>query len=137
MLLRPGDNPNDCAQQYSCPNPTVLLDNFNPISNFYVDVGAGGPAPFTFTAVSNASWLALSPAKGSISPSAAEQRVFASVSDWSKLSAGQNFATVTFNAVASGQPDLAVPVMFVVTKNSVPSGFKGDFSLQPRHRYIC
>ena len=115
---------------YSCPNPTVFMDNFNPISNFYVDVGAGGPAPFTFTAVSNASWLTLSPSKGSISPNAPEQRVFASVSNWSKLSAGQNFATVTFTAVASGQPNLSVPVMFVVTKNAVPSGFKGNFLLK-------
>lgn len=124
---RPGDNPNDCAQMYSCPNPTVTFDNFNPIPNFYVDVGSGGPASFTFTAASNASWLTLSPAKGSISSTAPEQRVFASVKDWSKLSSGDNTAVITFTATASGQPDLSVPVTFVATKNTLPSEFKGEF----------
>ncbi|KAF9481597.1 hypothetical protein BDN70DRAFT_517933 [Pholiota conissans] len=121
----PGDNPNQCAQGYGCPPPSITLDNFSPISNRYIDVGSGGPAPFTFTATSNVSWLTLSPAKGSISPTAPEQRVFASVTDWSKLSAGVNSAQITFTATSSGQPPLSVPVMFYATKNSPSSGFKG------------
>lgn len=126
IFHRPGDNPNQCAQGYSCPPPSITLDNFSPISNRYIDVGAGGPAPFTFTTSSNVSWLTLTPAKGSISPNAPEQRVFISVPDWSKLSAGLNSAQITFTATSSGQPALAVPVMFYATKNAPASGFKGE-----------
>ncbi|KAH9476877.1 hypothetical protein JR316_0010793 [Psilocybe cubensis] len=121
----PGDNPNQCAQGYSCPPPSVTLDNFSPIADRYFDVGAGGPTPFTFTATSNVTWLKLTPAKGSISPSAPEQRVIASVTDWSKLSAGSNSAQITFTATATGQAPLVVPVMFFAVKNTPPSGFKG------------
>ncbi|TFK36601.1 hypothetical protein BDQ12DRAFT_667737 [Crucibulum laeve] len=121
----PGDNPNQCAQGYSCPPPSISMDSFSSPSNRYIDVGAGGPIPFTFTATSNASWLTLSPSKGSISPSSPEQRVFASIADWSKLSAGSNSAIITFKATATGQPDLSVTVMFNAQKNTVSSGFKG------------
>ncbi|KDR78329.1 hypothetical protein GALMADRAFT_138431 [Galerina marginata CBS 339.88] len=121
----PGDNPNQCSQGYSCPPPTVTVDNFSPIVDRYIDVGAGGPTPFTFTVTGNVTWLKFSTSKGSISPSTPEQRVFVSVADWSKLSAGSNFAQVTFTATASGQPALAVPVMVVAVKNTPSSGFKG------------
>ncbi|KAF8176262.1 hypothetical protein BJ912DRAFT_1024351 [Pholiota molesta] len=107
----PGDNPNQCAQGYSCPPPSITLDNFSPISNRYIDVGAGGPAPFTFTTSSNVSWLT--------------QRVFISVPDWSKLSAGVNSAQITFTATSSSQPALAVPVMFYATKNTQQADSKG------------
>jgi hypothetical protein len=121
----PGDNPNDCAQQYSCPNPTVTLDNFSPITDFYFDVGAGGPAPFTFTVTSNVTWLTFSASKGSISPDAPEQRVFVSVANWDDLDAGSNEAEITFTATASGQPALAVPNTFIAIKNVPSSDFKG------------
>ncbi|CAA7262063.1 unnamed protein product [Cyclocybe aegerita] len=121
----PGDNANQCAQGYNCGPPTVTIDNFSPIADRYFDVGAGGPAPFTFTATSNVTWLKLTPARGSISPKAPEQRVFASISDWSQLAAGSNFAQITFTATASEQPTLSVPAMFVAIKNSPSSGFKG------------
>lgn len=123
LNTRPGDNPNQCAQGYGCPPPSLSLDNFVPFGNRYIDVGSGGPAPFTFTATSNASWLHLSPTKGSISPSNPEQRVFASV-DWSKVSGAQQ-AMITFTAVASGQPNLVQTVGFTATHNTVPSSFKG------------
>ncbi|KAF8064309.1 hypothetical protein FPV67DRAFT_1672029 [Lyophyllum atratum] len=122
----PGDNPNQCAQGYGCPAPSLSLDPFTPFGNRYIDVGAGGPAPFTFTAAADQSWLALSPAKGSISPSAPEQRVFASVKDWSQLKDGANTATITFTATAAGQPSLKVTVGFTANKLTVPSGFKGS-----------
>ncbi|KAF8900162.1 hypothetical protein CPB84DRAFT_1847412 [Gymnopilus junonius] len=123
----PGDNPNQCAQGYSCPPFTMTLDNFSPISNRFVDVGAGGPQPFTFTVSSNVSWLQFTPSKGSISPNAPEQRVFISV-DWSKLSAGDSFAQINFNATAPGEFPLgpeSEPMFFVATKNAVAGGFKG------------
>ncbi|KAF8889120.1 hypothetical protein BD779DRAFT_1662212 [Infundibulicybe gibba] len=112
----PGDNPNQCAQGYSCPPPSISLDNFAPFGNRFIDVGAGGPAPFTFTASSNASWLKLSPTHGSISPTAPEQR---------STPAGVSNAVITFTATASKQPPLVVTAMFSATKSSVPSGFKG------------
>lgn len=105
----------------------MTLDNFSPIANRFVDVGAGGPQPFTFTVSSNVSWLQFSPAKGSISPNTTEQRVFISV-DWSKLSTGDSFAQIDFNASAPGEFPLgpeSEPMFFVATKNTVTSGFKG------------
>ena len=127
FCIRPGDNPNQCAQGYSCPPPTVTLDNFSPISNRYFDVGAGGPAPFTFTTTSNVPWLTLSPAKGSISPDAPEQRVVASVNDWSKLAAGANTAQITFVATTKGQPSLSVTATLIATRNTPAPGFKGEY----------
>ncbi|KAG6864856.1 hypothetical protein C0991_006757 [Blastosporella zonata] len=121
----PGDNPYQCAQGYGCPPPTVTLDPYSPFGNTYVDVGAGGPAPFTFTVTSNAPWVSISTPKGSISPLKTEQRVFLSA-NWNALSAGANTAILTFTAVAAGQPNLAVQVTFVATKPaSLPSDFKG------------
>ena len=105
----------------------MTLDNFSPIANRFVDVGTGGPQPFTFTVSSNVSWLQFSPAKGSLSPSNPEQRVFISV-DWSKVGAGDSFAQVNFNATAPGEFPLgpeSTPMFFVATKNAVSSGFKG------------
>ncbi|KAF4611503.1 hypothetical protein D9613_003870 [Agrocybe pediades] len=121
----PGDNPNQCAQGYGCPPPTVTLDNFSPIADRFIDVGAGGPTPFTFTVKSNSAWVKLSATQGSISPSNPEQRIFVSVPDWSKLKAGSNSAQITFTATAEGQPSLSVPVTFAATKNTPASGFKG------------
>ncbi|PPQ73060.1 hypothetical protein CVT26_014652 [Gymnopilus dilepis] len=123
----PGDNPFQCAAGYNCGPPTLTIDNFSPIANRYVDVGAGGPQPFTFSVSSNVSWLSFSPSKGSISPNNPEQRVFINV-DWSKLSGGNSFAVVNFNASAPGEFPLGpeqVAVTFIATKNSPSSGFKG------------
>ncbi|OBZ74369.1 hypothetical protein A0H81_05491 [Grifola frondosa] len=119
----PGDNMYDCEQGYSCPNPSVSIDPFVPAGNRFFDVGAGGPTPFTFTATSNASWLKLSPAKGSISPSSPEQRVFASV-DWSQVT-GVESAILTFAANVQDQPPMSQVINFVANHTVVPSGFKG------------
>ena len=105
----------------------MTLDSFVPFGNRYIDVGAGGPAPFTWTATSNVSWLQISPSQGSISPSNPEQRVFLSV-DWSEVDDAQ-YALVNFNAVASGQPNLVEPVYFVANHTTVPSGFTGATEL--------
>ncbi|KAF7966554.1 hypothetical protein HWV62_37875 [Athelia sp. TMB] len=119
----PGDNPNQCAQGYNCPEPTVYLDAYTPSQQRYFDVGAGGPYPFTFTAVSNATWLKLTPSKGSISPTNTEIRVEASV-DWSKLS-GAEQATINFTASAPGQPLQLTRAYFIANHTVVQSGFKG------------
>lgn len=104
----------------------MTLDNFSPIQDRYIDVGAGGPTPFTFTVLSNVTWLKVSTPRGSISPNAPEHRVFVSVPNWNQLDEGENHAVVSFTATASaGQPALVVPVFFIATKNTPSSGFKG------------
>jgi hypothetical protein len=131
-LFRPGDNPNQCAQGYNCPPPSIALDPYIPFGNRYIDVGAGGPTPFTFTVSSSVPWLQLSTTMGSISPKSPEQRVFASVKDWSQLAAGANTATIKFTATAAKQQLLTVNVAFTATKPTVPSGFKGRYTPQSR-----
>ncbi|KAF6749792.1 hypothetical protein DFP72DRAFT_1073016 [Ephemerocybe angulata] len=121
----PGDNRNNCKDGYNCPDPTLSLNNFDNFNNRYVDVGAAGPNPFTFTVAANASWVRLSTSKGSISTKNTEQRVFLGVADWSQLSDGVNAALVTFTATSSKFPVSVVNVNFVATKNAVPAGFKG------------
>ncbi|KAH7905930.1 hypothetical protein BJ138DRAFT_1183402 [Hygrophoropsis aurantiaca] len=135
----PGDNMNDCAQGYSCPNPTMTLDPYVPFQNRYIDVGAGGPIPFDFTVTSNASWFSIATTQGSTSPSvsgsislgAPEQRVFLSVSDWSQVE-GVQTVVVNFNATTSnynltkvGEEVLSVPVTFVVNHTVPAEGFSG------------
>ncbi|THH19207.1 hypothetical protein EW146_g1901 [Bondarzewia mesenterica] len=44
-----------------------ILDAYTPFNSRFVDVSAGGSIPFTFTATSNASWLSITPAEGSLS----------------------------------------------------------------------
>ncbi|KAG5636008.1 hypothetical protein H0H81_009388 [Sphagnurus paluster] len=124
-MPRPGDNPNQCAQGYNCPPPSVSLDPYSPFGNRFIDVGAGGPAAFTFTATSSVPWISISPASGSISPSTPEQRVFVSVKDWSQLKDGANTATIKFTATAVAQPRLSVDVVFTATKRTLPNNFKG------------
>ncbi|KXN92531.1 hypothetical protein AN958_05386 [Leucoagaricus sp. SymC.cos] len=121
----PGDNPSQCAQGYNCPPPSVNLDSFSVFPNRFVDVGAGGPAPFTFKVSCNASWVQISPPSGSISPDKPEERIFFSVKDWSGLSNGMNTAQITFTATAQGQPSMSVPMFFNANKMSVSGGFHG------------
>ncbi|KAJ7245615.1 glycoside hydrolase family 115 protein [Mycena haematopus] len=121
----PGDNQFQCAAMINCPPPTLNIDQFDPIPNRFIDVGAGGPVPFTFTAVSNSSWLTVSPSHGSISPTNTEERVFASV-DWSQLPDGLSFANISFTAMSGTPPTTTeYPAFIVANKTSVPGGFKG------------
>lgn len=137
VLIRPGDNPNQCAQQYNCPPPVIALDNFDTFGNRYVDVGAGGPASFTFSIASNVSWISISQTQGSVTPSALEQRVFFGVKDWSQVPLGTTTAALNFTAIAAKQLPLVVPAFFTVTKNSVPSSFKGiTDSQRGKHRKL-
>ena len=107
----------------------MTLDSFDPIKDRYVDVSAGGPAPFEFTVTTNVSWVKLSDTKGSISPDGPEKRIFISVPDWSEV--GSETATALINFTAKGSPkDLAVPLTLIVnnTWNALPSTFKGGFA---------
>ncbi|THV03529.1 hypothetical protein K435DRAFT_835829 [Dendrothele bispora CBS 962.96] len=123
----PGDNPNNCAD--GC---ALTLDPFDPITNRFIDVGAGGPAPFTFNVSSNVSWLDFSMTQGSISPDHPEQRVWVSVSNWDKLEDGDNLAMITITPTAPNGPELTVgmrragaAIPFVARKMEVPGNFSG------------
>jgi len=122
---------NNCPAQFNCPNFTMTLDSFDPITNRFVDVGAGGPAPFTFEVSSNVSWLQFSTKQGSISPDTPEQRVWISV-DWTQVEAGDNFAEIIFIPSAADGPGLTlgmrtanVGVDFVATKLNTSEDFHG------------
>ncbi|KAF8192809.1 hypothetical protein K438DRAFT_2017963 [Mycena galopus ATCC 62051] len=129
----PGDNQFQCAANFNCPPPTISIDQFDPISNRFIDVGAAGPIPFTWSTAVNASWLTMSPDHGSISPSNTEQRVFATI-DWDQLDDGLTAATVNFTAISAvnytttlGNPTTTwlVQAFFVANKTGVPAGFTG------------
>jgi len=120
----PGDDQNNCAQGYSCPAPTMLtLDPFNPVQSRWLDISAGGPNAFTFSAQSNASWLKITPSKGTISTSNKDQRLELSV-DWNSMS-GVGIASVSLSATAKGQPVESQQIFFVANKTVTPQGFKG------------
>ncbi|KAH8077106.1 hypothetical protein BXZ70DRAFT_708274 [Cristinia sonorae] len=119
----PGDMLNQCALGYNCGPPTLTLDPFTPAGNRFVDIGAAGPNPFTFTVTTNASWLKPSVTKGSISTKNTEDRIFFTP-DWSKVSGAQT-AQITFTATSSSQPTLVQSVLFVANKTVVPGNFKG------------
>ncbi|KZT00286.1 glycoside hydrolase family 115 protein [Laetiporus sulphureus 93-53] len=119
----PGDNQYQCAQGYSCPNPSLSIDPYLPAGNRYFDLGVGGPVSFNFTATSNVSWLTLSPTEGYISPDAPEQRVFATV-DWSQLSSTEA-ALITFEAYPQGQSAMSLTATLTANYTEVPSDFTG------------
>ena len=114
---------NNCAQGYGCGNPVLTIDSYLPAGNRYVDVSAGGPNAFTFTATSNASWLHVSRTKGAISTSNPEERLFLSV-DWSSVTGVQS-AVVTINSTTEDKATLSVPVMITANHTVVPDGFSG------------
>ncbi|KAF8193215.1 glycoside hydrolase family 115 protein [Mycena galopus ATCC 62051] len=122
----PGDNQFQCAAMFSCPPPTLNMDQFDPIPNIFIDVGAGGPAPFRFAAVSNSSWLIVSPSHGSISPTNTEERVFVSV-DWDQLPEGLTTANITFTAVSGSPPTtLEYPAFILANKTGFPVVLKAS-----------
>jgi hypothetical protein len=122
---RPGDNPNQCAQGYSCPPPTLAFDPYLPTGNRYFEVGAGGSAEFSFVVATNASWLKFDTTKASISPSHPEQRIYASV-DWSKITGtGTQVTTIQIIATVPGQPDQSFTFYADATKTTAPADFRG------------
>ena len=114
---------NNCAQGYGCGNPVLTIDPYLPAGNRYVDVSAGGPNAFTFTATSNASWLHVSKTKGSISTNNPEERLFLGV-DWSSVTGVQS-AVVTINSTTEDKATLSVPVTITANHTVIPEGFSG------------
>jgi hypothetical protein len=120
----------------------ALINSSTAAGSRYVDVSAGGPDSFTWTAISNVSWLTAVPSSGSISASNPEKRVELKVK-WSGIPAGQTgYGQVTFTANPSNpdQPELSpatqevVPVYVPAVHTTVPSGWHGE--IQPLLRSL-
>ncbi|KAK7447067.1 hypothetical protein VKT23_014279 [Stygiomarasmius scandens] len=127
----PGDNMNNCGQGYDCPDFTMSLDSFNPMQNTFIDVGAGGPAPFMFNVSSNVSWIQFSDTQGSISVDMPEKRIWVSV-DWDQVETGNTSAKITLTPSAEDGPNLtpemrtaSVGFNFIATKMSTSDDFHG------------
>ncbi|KAF7305914.1 GH115-C domain-containing protein [Mycena chlorophos] len=127
----PGDNMFQCPQMYSCGPPTLVLDPYDTFGNRFVDVGAGGPVNFTFTAETNASWLTVNPTKGSVAAADPEVRVWFSV-DWDEVPEGLSYANVTFHPFGPGVDQhptpagvVSYPVNFIANKTVLPENFTG------------
>lgn len=117
----------DCAAEYSCSPPYMIpLDPFTPVQSRWIDVSAGGPNSFTWSAITNASWLNISPSHGSISTSNTDTRLELSV-DWNQLTPGASYASIILSANSTGQPTESQQIFFIANKTAVPSGFKGMY----------
>ncbi|KZO92267.1 glycoside hydrolase family 115 protein [Calocera viscosa TUFC12733] len=57
-----------CAQMYSCPTGSMLPFDTYGLVQRWVDISAGGPATFNWTASSNVSWLSISETSGTVTP---------------------------------------------------------------------
>jgi hypothetical protein len=121
----PGDNPNNCALQYSCADPVMLpFDPFLPSGSRYIDIGAGGPSTFQWNITSSKPWVKLSQTSGTITASKPETRVTVSV-DWSKVTNATDTATIRVGATAGKQQPMSQNIGLVANKTSVPAGFHG------------
>ncbi|KAI1787415.1 hypothetical protein LXA43DRAFT_713060 [Ganoderma leucocontextum] len=119
----PGDDKYNCASGISCGNAALSIDAFNPYGNCFVDISAGGPAPFTFDTTTNVSWVKVSPSSGSISTSSPEQRVYLSV-DWSKVT-GQQWAKISFKATPQGLKTQTTSIALKADHTVPAKGFHG------------
>ncbi|CAE6342716.1 unnamed protein product [Rhizoctonia solani] len=116
----PGDNSNQCSQGYNCPPPSLPpLDPYTPGKTRYIDISAGGPNTFTWSASSNVAWVTLSPSSGTVSASSPETRMTISV-DWAKLGSTTGNAVITVKSGSS-----SVRVSLGAYGRSPASGFKG------------
>lgn len=121
----PGDNPNDCAQQFSCPNPTLLaFDPFMPFGNRYIDIAAGGPNSFNWNISADQQWVKFSQSSGSITASQPEKRILVSV-DWNNVQGSSQIANIQVQATSAGQAPMGQTIGVVANKTGVPSGFHG------------
>ncbi|ORY28970.1 hypothetical protein BCR39DRAFT_533377 [Naematelia encephala] len=125
----PGDNQHNCAQGYSCPDPTLLpLDPYGAGSR-WVEVASGGPMDVSFTATPNVSWISVSQDSGWIKKDgSADTKVYISV-DWSALPAApwSGAGTVNFTASDGAAMIVTVPVNKTASPPSDWSGFvEGD-----------
>jgi hypothetical protein len=121
------DNPNQCAQGYNCPPPTLpTLDPYLPGGTRWIDISAGGPNAFDWVAKSSAAWLSLSPSSGSISTQKTDQRMEVGA-NWNQAPSGVSHATVTVTATdpTKKQPPLSVTLSVVANKTTIPGSFKG------------
>lgn len=125
----PGDNQYNCAQGYSCPDPTMLPMDPYGASTRWVEVSSGGPMDVTWTAQPNASWLTVSQSSGTIkADGSTDTKVYISV-NWSKVpqpanssASYQTVSTVNFTASDGATMIATVPVNHTVAP---PDGWHG------------
>lgn len=143
------DNPNQCSQGssvtvliflavdwanaaltigYNCPPPTLPpLDPYIPVKTRYIDVSAGGPSTFQFTAKANASWLIISPSSGTVTSKNKDVRLELSA-DWSKVPQGSSqMAVVTLTSSDPTKKQQPISQQVYISANNVaaPGSFKG------------
>ncbi|KAG8873762.1 hypothetical protein FRB97_006445 [Tulasnella sp. 331] len=123
----PGDNMNNCAQQYSCPPPTMLtFDPYMPNPSRYLSIALGGPGSFSWNITSTAPWIKLSSTKGTVDRANPETTVEVSI-DWSAVGSPSVSGSITVFDTAPGfytYGDLQ-QIFINANKTSVPAGFHG------------
>lgn len=128
------DNPNQCTLGYNCPPPTLFpLDPYIPVKTRYIDVSAGGPNTFKFTATTNASWLIISPASGTVTTKTKDVRVELSA-DWSKVPSGSSetaLVTLTSSDPTKKQQPISQGIYISANNVAAPSTFKGSSWFYP------
>jgi hypothetical protein len=113
---------NNCAQQYSCPDPVLnFLTNFGPTTR-YVDIASSGPIAFTWNATVSAPWLTVSQTTGTVAPGAAPTRVLLSV-NWSKFptDGAMHTGVARFESTTGENTGVTLPAIMQAT----PSGWHG------------
>ncbi|KAF8320417.1 hypothetical protein DL93DRAFT_2164034 [Clavulina sp. PMI_390] len=123
----PGDNQNNCAQGYNCPDPVMdPLDPYMPTPSRYVDLSLAGPAGVTWKATTNATWLTITPSSGSLSTSHNEQRVVLTA-NWAKVGSEESLAQIVFTPTNAKNVSWLGPmnVYLPAIPRSVPAGFHG------------
>jgi hypothetical protein len=91
----PGDNQHNCAQGYSCPDPTLLpMDPYGAASR-WVDVSSGGPQEVEWTATTNVSWLKIEPSSGKLAPDGSTDTRVYLTPDWSLCNASHALVNFT------------------------------------------
>ncbi|EJT96994.1 hypothetical protein DACRYDRAFT_59782 [Dacryopinax primogenitus] len=130
----PGDDQYDCSQMYSCPTSSMLpFDTYGPVTR-WVDISAGGPAMFNWTASSNVTWLSISQTSGTIVPVSGTNtttRIWLSV-DWSQVNASVGYAQINFQSSSASQylhneamANQLVPFYVQAYHTAAPSNFSG------------
>jgi len=119
----PGDDMNNCAQQYSCPDPVLnFLTTFGPTTR-YVDIASSGPVTFTWNTTLSQDWLMVSQATGTVSSGALPTRVLISV-NWTAFPQdnAMHMGVVRFESTTGESTGVTIPV---IRQAAPPSGFHG------------
>lgn len=124
----PGDNRHNSVLGYAAPDPTLLpMDKYGQPR--WVEVGAGGPGDFNFTAQADQDWVKVEPSSGSIkSDGSTDTRVYISI-NWEK--AKGDVVHVTFTSDDDALPLIVtIPLLHITPPSDFHGAVQGD-------GYIC